>query len=215
MKTTWKSHHENDGLSKYGGRDCVGYGQTTPKPKWPNGAKVAVNFVINYEEGGEKCLLHGDTESEKLLTEIAGAEAYGALDSFCRSIPAPVYPLRSARVIALGARHSCCSRWFDESSHTCRALFFCLPKKTEGERHPNMESLYDYGSRAGFWRLHRLFTSKKIPCTVFAVGMVRSSLLLVIGNFLIVISLRGDRVLRSLLWQQNNRRLTVDRPFCL
>ena len=73
----------------------------------------------------------------------------------------------------------------------CRALFFCLRKNTEGERHPNMESLYDYGSRAGFWRLHRLFTSKKIPCTVFAVGMVRSSLLLVIGIFLIIVSLRG------------------------
>jgi hypothetical protein len=80
MKTTWKSQHENDGLSKYGGRDTVGYGEKTPKPKWPNGAKVAVNFVINYEEGGERCLLHGDNESEKLLSEISGAEAYGTFD---------------------------------------------------------------------------------------------------------------------------------------
>lgn len=78
MKTVWKSQHENDGLSKYGpGRDCVGYGEKTPKPKWPNGAKVAINFVINYEEGGEMAVIHGDNESEKLLSEIAGAEAYG------------------------------------------------------------------------------------------------------------------------------------------
>ena len=77
MKTIWKSQHENDGLSKCGGRDTVGYGEKTPKPRWPNGAKVAINFVINYEEGGERCLLHGDNESEQLLSEIAGAEAYG------------------------------------------------------------------------------------------------------------------------------------------
>lgn len=83
MKTTWKSQHENDGHSKYGGRDPVGYGQKPPKPKWPNGAKVAVNFVINYEEGGERCLLHGDNESEKLLSEITGAEAYGTLLWLC------------------------------------------------------------------------------------------------------------------------------------
>mmetsp|Transcript_15893 Transcript_15893/g.26616 ORF Transcript_15893/g.26616 Transcript_15893/m.26616 type:complete len:347 (-) Transcript_15893:178-1218(-) len=113
----WHSKHENDGKAKYGGRDVVGYARSAPNPQWPKRAKVALNFVINYEEGGEKCLLHGDTESEKLLTEIVGAEAY------------------------------------------------------EGQRHVNMESLYDYGSRAGFWRLHRLFTQKKLPCTVFAVGM--------------------------------------------
>jgi peptidoglycan/xylan/chitin deacetylase (PgdA/CDA1 family) len=117
--TAWPlSHHENDGKSKYGGsRDVVGYASHAPNPKWPKGAKVALNFVLNYEEGGEKCILHGDQESEKLLSEIIGATAY------------------------------------------------------EGERHSNMESLYDYGSRAGFWRLHRLFMQKKIPCTVFAVGM--------------------------------------------
>ncbi len=76
-----------------------------------------MNFVLNYEEGGENCLLHGDGESEKLLSEIVGAGA------------------------------------------------------VVGDRHVNMESLYDYGARAGFWRLHRLLTEKQIPCTVFAVGM--------------------------------------------
>ena len=72
--------HENDGLTKYGGRDLLGYGSQPPAPKWPKGAKVALNFVINYEEGGEKCILHGDQESEKLLSEISGAEAYRKLN---------------------------------------------------------------------------------------------------------------------------------------
>ena len=117
------STHPNDGKSVYGGgstgnvRDVVGYGSSPPKPLWPNGAKVALNLVLNYEEGGENCLLHGDTESEKLLSEIAGAAAY------------------------------------------------------PDQRHANMESLYDYGSRAGFWRLHDLFQRKQVPCTVYAVGM--------------------------------------------
>lgn len=113
----WKSWHHNDGKSYYDGRDVVGYGSNSPDPKWPRGAKVALNLVLNYEEGGENCLLHGDNESEKLLSEIVGA---GAL---------------------------------------------------VGQRHANMESLYDYGSRAGFWRLHDLLTSKEVPCTVYAVGM--------------------------------------------
>lgn len=78
MAETWlKSYHENDTKTKYGGRDLVGYGSQTPQFKWPKGAKVALNFVINYEEGGESCLLHGDKKSEKLLSEIVGAEAYG------------------------------------------------------------------------------------------------------------------------------------------
>lgn len=77
QQTTWKSQHKNDGLSKCGGRDLMGYGAKTPNPKWPRGAKVALNFVINYEEGGEACLLHGDGESEKLLSEIVGAQALG------------------------------------------------------------------------------------------------------------------------------------------
>lgn len=71
------TQHENDGLSKYGGRDLVGYADGPPCPKWPRGAKVALNFVINYEEGAENCVLHGDGESEKLLSEIVGASAYG------------------------------------------------------------------------------------------------------------------------------------------
>jgi len=95
----------------------LGYGAAPPDPKWPNGAKVALNLVLNYEEGGENCLLHGDSQSEWLLSEIVGAAA----------VP--------------------------------------------NARHMNMESLYDYGARAGFWRLHRLLTSKKTPATVFAVGM--------------------------------------------
>mmetsp|Transcript_5551 Transcript_5551/g.7101 ORF Transcript_5551/g.7101 Transcript_5551/m.7101 type:complete len:341 (+) Transcript_5551:106-1128(+) len=111
------SYHPNDGKSQYSGRDVVGYGGSPPDPKWPNNAKLALNFVLNYEEGSENCLLHGDQESEKLLSEMVGASAY------------------------------------------------------EGQRHANMESLYDYGSRAGFWRLHHLLTTKHIPCTVFAVGM--------------------------------------------
>jgi allantoinase len=110
------SFHSNDGKSSYGGRDCVGYGANPPNPQWPNGATVALNFVLNYEEGGENSLLHGDGESEKLLSEIVGASAL------------------------------------------------------VGQRNVNMESLYDYGSRAGFWRLHRLFQGKNIPCTVYAVG---------------------------------------------
>jgi len=121
MKHTMTSYplssHPNDGNSQYGGRDLVGYGKSPVNPKWPNGAKLALNFVLNYEEGGENCLLHGDNESEKLLSEIVGAGAY------------------------------------------------------TDQRNANMESLYDYGSRAGFWRLNRLLTSKEIPCTVFAVGM--------------------------------------------
>ncbi|KAL3822291.1 hypothetical protein ACHAXA_005924 [Cyclostephanos tholiformis] len=119
------SIHINDGKSRYGGmddgsgglRDIVGYANKPPVVCWPRGAKVAVNLVLNYEEGGENCLLHGDGESEKLLSEIVGA---GAL---------------------------------------------------VGQRHANMETLYDYGSRAGFWRLYDLLLRKNVPCTVFAVGM--------------------------------------------
>ncbi len=97
-------------------RDLRGYGPQTPDPKWPGGAKIAVQFVVNYEEGGENCLLHGDPHSEAFLSEIVGAQA-----------------------------------WPDQ-------------------RHWNMESLYEYGARAGFWRLYRLFTEQKIPVTVFGVA---------------------------------------------
>jgi len=98
-------------------RDLVGYGRNIVKVNWPNGARVAVQFVINYEEGAENCVLHGDESSETFLSEIIGAEAY------------------------------------------------------RGARHMSMESIYEYGSRAGFWRLHRLFSSLKLPVTVFGVAM--------------------------------------------
>ncbi len=98
-------------------RDMIGYGQDCPHPNWPGNARVAVQFVINYEEGGENNVLHGDPASEAFLSEIVGAQAY------------------------------------------------------QDTRHPNMESIYEFGSRAGFWRLHRLFTDREIPVTVFAVAM--------------------------------------------
>jgi len=98
-------------------RDMIGYGPTPPDPKWPGGARVAVQFVINYEEGGENNILHGDLASEAFLSDIIGA--------------APL----------------------------------------DGVRHMSMESLYEYGSRAGFWRLHRLFTSRGLPVTVFGTTM--------------------------------------------
>lgn len=98
-------------------RDLIGYGRNTPNPNWQNQARVAVQFVINYEEGGENCILHGDQAAEAFLSEIIGAE-----------------PLN-------------------------------------GVRHMNIESMYEYGSRAGFWRLHRLFTQRGIPVTVYGVAM--------------------------------------------
>jgi putative urate catabolism protein len=98
-------------------RDMVGYGRTPPDPRWPGAARIAVQFVVNYEEGGENCVLHGDAASEAFLSEIVGAQ--------------PIV----------------------------------------GARHVNMESIYEFGSRAGFWRLHRLFTSRKIPLTVYGVAM--------------------------------------------
>ena len=98
-------------------RDMVGYGARPPHPQWPGGARIAVQFVVNYEEGGENCILHGDPASESFLSEIVGAQ-----------------PL-------------------------------------VGVRHINIESIYEYGSRAGFWRLHRLFTSRAIPITVYGVAM--------------------------------------------
>jgi len=98
-------------------RDLCGYGQRPPDADWPGGARTAVQFVVNYEEGAENCVLHGDTASEAFLSEIVGAAAI------------------------------------------------------EGQRHMNMESLYEYGSRAGFWRLHRLFADQGVPVTVFGVAM--------------------------------------------
>jgi OHCU decarboxylase len=97
-------------------RDMIGYGRTPPFADWPNKARVAVQFVINYEEGGENNILHGDAASEAFLSEIVGAAPW------------------------------------------------------PGKRHMNMESIYEYGSRAGFWRLHRMFTERSVPVTVYAVA---------------------------------------------
>jgi chitin deacetylase len=97
-------------------RDFQGYGPTPPDAQWPGAARIAVQFVVNYEEGGENCLLHGDAASEAFLSEIVGAQPW------------------------------------------------------VGQRHWNMESIYDYGARAGFWRLHRLFTGAGIPVTVYGVA---------------------------------------------
>lgn len=103
-------------MSKYP-RDMIGYGRNPPHPKWPGGANVAVQFVINYEEGGENNILHGDAGSEAFLSEIVGAASW------------------------------------------------------PGQRHMNMESIYEYGSRAGFWRLWRMFTERQMPVTVYGVAM--------------------------------------------
>lgn len=97
-------------------RDLLGYGSTPPPARWPGNARVAVQFVVNYEEGGENCILHGDAASEAFLSEIVGA----------RPIPG---------------------------------------------RHLSMESIYEYGSRVGVWRLFDLFRARQVPITVFAVAM--------------------------------------------
>ena len=97
-------------------RDFRGHGQNPPDAAWPNGAKIAISLVLNYEEGGENNILHGDGQSEAFLSDIAGAAPW------------------------------------------------------PNQRHWNMESLYDYGARAGFWRLHRLFTGLNIPVTIYGVA---------------------------------------------
>ncbi len=97
-------------------RDTLGLGQNPPRAVWPNEAAIAIQFVVNYEEGGENCILHGDQASEAYLSEIVGAEPW------------------------------------------------------PGQRHWNMESIYEYGARVGFWRLYRLFTKADIPVTVFGVA---------------------------------------------
>jgi chitin deacetylase len=96
-------------------RDFRGHGPNPPDAAWPGGAKIAISIVLNYEEGGENNLLHGDAQSEAFLSDIAGAAPW------------------------------------------------------PGQRHWNMESIYDYGARAGFWRLHRLFVETSIPVTVYGV----------------------------------------------
>ncbi len=97
-------------------RDMIGYGANPPQADWPDSARIAVQFVLNYEEGGESNVLHGDSGSEQFLSEIIGAESYPA-------------------------------------------------------RHLSMESIYEYGSRAGVWRLLREFESRGLPLTIFAVAM--------------------------------------------
>jgi len=97
-------------------RNMIGYGPRQPDAQWPGGAKVAISLVLNYEEGGENCILHGDAASEAFLSDIPGA-----------------------------------AQW-------------------PGQRHWNMESIYEYGARAGFWRLHSLFTEKDIPVTIYGVA---------------------------------------------
>ena len=97
-------------------RDMHGYGRSVPFANWPGGANIAVQFVLNYEEGGENNILHGDEASEAFLVDVLGT-----------------------------------SPW-------------------PGQRHANVESMYEYGARAGFWRLHRLFTQNAIPVTVYGVA---------------------------------------------
>ena len=103
-------------MSKKDPRNMIGYGSKDKKIKWPNNARIALQIVLNYEEGAENCILNGDKQSEVFLSEIIGAQ-----------------PVKG--------------------------------------RHINMESLYEYGSRRGFWRLHKIFKEKKIPVTIFGVGM--------------------------------------------
>jgi putative urate catabolism protein len=97
-------------------RDLAGYGRRPPDPLWPDGARIAVQFVLNYEEGGENAIIHGDPASEAFLSEIVGAQPW------------------------------------------------------PGQRHMNMESIYEYGARAGFWRLWRMFTERNMPLTVYGVA---------------------------------------------
>lgn len=98
-------------------RDLIGYGPNPPHAAWPGDARLAVQFVLNYEEGGENAILHGDPASEAFLSEIIGAAPF------------------------------------------------------EGARHMSMESIYEYGSRAGVWRLLDLFRDRDVPLTLFAVAM--------------------------------------------
>jgi putative urate catabolism protein len=98
-------------------RDLRGYGRNPPDPKWPGNARVAVQFVVNFEEGGENNILHGDRASEAFLSDVLGAQPW------------------------------------------------------PGQRHANIESMFEYGSRAGFWRLWRTFTERNLPVTVFGVAM--------------------------------------------
>src|ERR1700742_2463414 len=97
-------------------RDLHGYGRNPPDPRWPGNARIAVQFVVNYEEGGENSILHGDPASEAFLSDVLGTQPW------------------------------------------------------RGMRHMNIESMFEYGARAGFWRLRRLLDERGIPATVFGVS---------------------------------------------
>ena len=103
-------------------RNFIGYGNNPPQFTWENNSKLAIQFVLNYEEGGENTVLNGDKHSEIFLSEIIGAQ--------------PVI----------------------------------------GERHMNMESIYEYGSRAGFWRIHNEFTKRGLPLTIFGVATTNKAI---------------------------------------
>ncbi|MDI1243871.1 MAG: polysaccharide deacetylase family protein, partial [Rhodoferax sp.] len=107
-------HHYNSTLPYP--RDLKGYGPTPPHARWPGQARIAVQFVLNYEEGGENCVLHGDAGSEQFLSEMASPASYP-------------------------------------------------------DRHISMEGIYEYGSRAGVWRILREFEQRGLPLTVFGVSM--------------------------------------------
>lgn len=115
MTQPWRPDERDTVMIRYP-RNMIGYGATPPDAAWPGGAKIAVQFVLNYEEGGENSVLHGDAASEAFLSDIAGAAPW------------------------------------------------------PGQRHWNMESIYEYGARAGFWRLHRMFTGADIPVTIYGVA---------------------------------------------
>jgi putative urate catabolism protein len=110
-------------------RDLAGYGPTPPHPRWPNGARIALQFVLNYEEGAENSVLHGDAASETFLSEIIGAAAFA-------------------------------------------------------DRHPSMESMYEYGARAGVWRVLRAFREREMPLTIFGVAMALERRPAVVDAFL-------------------------------
>ncbi|MFO1314508.1 MAG: allantoinase PuuE [Burkholderiales bacterium] len=110
-------------------RDLGGHGAAPPHARWPGGARIAVQFVLNYEEGGESSVLHGDAASETFLSDIVGAQAFPA-------------------------------------------------------RHMSMESLYEYGARAGVWRILRLFRARRMPLTVFGVAMALARQPAVVDAFL-------------------------------
>jgi peptidoglycan/xylan/chitin deacetylase (PgdA/CDA1 family) len=110
-------------------RDLRGHGATPPHARWPNDARIAVQFVLNYEEGGENSVLHGDAHSETFLSELVTAQAFAS-------------------------------------------------------RHMTMESMYEYGSRAGVWRILREFDARKLPLTVFAVATALERYPELVGEFM-------------------------------